>query len=88
MLCLRDLMSGRPKELLGQSITQRYDRDFRLPESEMLRERLRLVPFHMHINSDMLESVNLICALLDQVTLMASNSHDPMRKVCSLPFDG
>ncbi|CAG8882881.1 unnamed protein product [Penicillium nalgiovense] len=67
--------SGRQKELLAQGIImQRYSTVS--PEQERL-ERQRQLPFHMHINLELLECVYLTSSALLEVPLMAQTSSAP-----------
>ncbi|KIW91534.1 eukaryotic translation initiation factor 3 subunit C [Cladophialophora bantiana CBS 173.52] len=78
--------SGRQKELLAQGvIMQRYNTV--TPEQERL-ERQRQLPFHMHINLELLECVYLTCSMLLEIPLLAQtgSSPDVRKRVISKTF--
>jgi translation initiation factor 3 subunit C len=74
--------SSRLKELLGQGVTK-YNQPHSVPDKQ------RLLPFHMHINLELLECVYLTASLLVEIPTMASlgaTSIDAKKKVISKPF--
>lgn len=84
-ICLQEIAScGKTKELLAQGGgSQKYGE--KTAEQEKL-EKQRQLPFHMHINLELLECVYLTCAMLLEIPNMALNAHDSRRKVISKSF--
>ncbi len=75
--------SQRAKELLAQG-TQRFSQN--TPEQELLEKR-RLLPFHMHINIELLETAFLVSSMLHEIPLLASlDTDEQKRKAVSKPF--
>ncbi|KAK4124036.1 hypothetical protein N657DRAFT_619388 [Parathielavia appendiculata] len=78
--------SGRQKELLAQGMMmQRFSQVS--PEQERL-EKQRQLPFHMHINLELLECVYLTCSMLLEIPLLAQigSSPDIKKRVISKTY--
>ena len=83
---LQDIFATqRVKELLAQGVhQQRYQ--VLSPEQEKA-ERQRQLPFHMHINTELLEAAFLVSSMLVEIPLLASiDSEEQKRKAISKPF--
>lgn len=50
------------------------------------KERQRMLPFHMHINMELLEVVQLTVSMLLEIPSMAANAHDVRKKIISKHF--
>jgi translation initiation factor 3 subunit C len=73
----------RAKELLAQGIPPRQAD--KTPEQE-LKERALQVPYHMHINLELMECVYLICSMLLEIPSIAWHENDLRRKLLSRSF--
>lgn len=76
--------SGRAKELLGQGLLLRSLQE-RNSEQEKVEKR-RQVPFHMHVNLELLECVYLVSAMLLEIPYMAAHELDARRRMISKQF--
>ncbi|PKI83514.1 Translation initiation factor 3 subunit c [Malassezia vespertilionis] len=79
--------AGRVKELLGQGVSKVSLYNTATAEQEKM-DRQRQLPFHMHINLELLECVYLVASMLLEVPNMASAGSDPelRKKTISRPF--
>ncbi|MFH4980709.1 hypothetical protein AB6A40_007418 [Gnathostoma spinigerum] len=73
----------RAKELLAQGLTMRQQE--RTAEQEKV-ERARQIPYHMHINVELMECVYLICSMLLEIPNMASQEYELRRRLLSRSF--
>lgn len=83
--CLIELMmTGKPKELLAQGLLPQRQHE-RSREQEKI-EKQRQMPFHMHVNLELLECVYLVSAMLIEIPYMAAHEFDARRRMISKTF--
>lgn len=70
--CLSGVCSGRVRELLAQGTGRWSDKD----ADQENAERRRQIPYHMHINPDLLEACYLICAMMIELPLLVGRPFD------------
>ncbi|KAL7074531.1 hypothetical protein ACQ4LE_006341 [Meloidogyne hapla] len=73
----------RSKELLAQGIPPRQSE--KTAEQE-LKERSLQIPYHMHINLELMECVYLICSMLLEIPNIACYEYDVRRRLLSRSF--
>jgi translation initiation factor 3 subunit C len=82
---LLDIQVGnRAKELLAQGMIMQ--RNVEKSKEQETKERQRLVPFHMHINLELLECIYLVSAMLIEVPYMCSRDYETKKRLISKQF--
>lgn len=78
--CLIELMmTTKPKELLAQGLIPQRQHERSLEQEKV--EKQRQMPFHMHINLELLECVYLVSAMLLEIPYMAAHEFDARRRM-------
>ena len=84
--------TGRVKELLAQGMQPQRFSNLTVEQEKL--DKQRQLPFHMHINIELLESCYLVSSMLLEIPLMAAATHshagpsvsDARRRIISRPF--
>jgi len=77
-------LGGRSKELLAQGLLPQRQHE-RSSEQEKI-EKSRQMPFHMHINLEMLECVYLVSAMLIEIPYLSAHEYDARRRMISKSY--
>jgi translation initiation factor 3 subunit C len=84
-ILLEIFSTQRVKELLAQGMY--HTRHPTLTPEQEKAEKLRQMPFHMHINTELLEGAFLVSSMLVEIPIMAGiDSEEMKRKAISKPF--
>eukprot|EP00928_Gymnodinium_smaydae_P018047 TRINITY_DN16875_c0_g1_i1.p1 TRINITY_DN16875_c0_g1~~TRINITY_DN16875_c0_g1_i1.p1 ORF type:complete len:975 (-),score=334.59 TRINITY_DN16875_c0_g1_i1:63-2987(-) len=71
-------MHNKARELLAQGLS--YSKNMERTAEQERAERLRQLPYHMHINLEVLDSAHHICAMLLEIPNLAMQGIDPTNK--------
>jgi len=77
-------LGGRSKELIAQGLLPQRQHE-RSSEQEKI-EKSRQMPFHMHINLEMLECVYLVSAMLIEIPYLSAHEYDARRRMISKSY--
>merc|ERR1719483_1625877 len=80
-------LGGRSKELIAQGLLpqRQHERIQRTSEQEKI-EKARQMPFHMHINLELLECVYLVSAMLIEIPYLSAHEYDARRRMISKSY--
>merc|ERR1719394_1942630 len=80
-------LGGRSKELIAQGLLpqRQHERILRSSEQEKI-EKARQMPFHMHINLELLECVYLVSAMLIEISYLSAHEFDARRRMISKSY--
>merc|ERR1719268_700692 len=80
-------LGGRSKELIAQGLLpqRQHERILRSSEQEKI-EKARQMPFHMHINLELLECVYLVSAMLIEIPYLSAHEYDARRRMISKSY--
>jgi translation initiation factor 3 subunit C len=82
---LLDIQVGnRAKELLAQGLM--VQRNVEKSKEQEIKERQRLIPFHMHINLELIECIYLVSAMLIEIPYMCSRDFETKKRLISKQF--
>ncbi len=82
---LLDIQIGnRAKELLAQGMI--VQRNTEKSKEQEMKERQRLIPFHMHINLELIECMYLVSAMLIEIPYMCSRDYETKKRLISKQF--
>jgi translation initiation factor 3 subunit C len=77
-------IANRAKELLAQGMM--VQRNIEKTKEQEMKERQRLIPFHMHINLELIECLYLISAMLIEIPFMSSRDYETKKRLISKQF--
>eukprot|EP00923_Selenidium_pygospionis_P053805 GHVN01093718.1.p1 GENE.GHVN01093718.1~~GHVN01093718.1.p1 ORF type:complete len:1039 (+),score=213.78 GHVN01093718.1:83-3199(+) len=83
--CLSDICTipGKLRELLAQGVS---NRNVDKTAEQERNERRRLLPYHMHMSLELIESVHNICAMLLEIPYMAMSPYEQRQRPISRTF--
>lgn len=74
--------SPRFRELLAQGVNRHYEKT----AEQEIEEKRRLMPAHMSINLQTLESIHYITSMLIEIPMLSENQHSMSRHVVSRQY--